>query len=337
MTEAGVMMLKEKILRMLMDNYHQYISGEEMCTILGVSRTAVWKHIYQLKEEGYVIQSSPKKGYMLVSSPDLLREEDIKPILDCSIIGSSIKYYDTIGSTNVRAKELAMTGVGEGTVVIGEEQTLGRGRLGRTWSSVKGKGIWMSIILRPNIIPGDAPKITQLAALSVVKGIKRAYGINPLIKWPNDVVIDGKKVCGILTEMGAEIDKVDYIIVGIGINTNHVMEDFPSDITETASSIRMALGDEVSRKEIVKFIFEELEELYKEFCLRGSLENFMGDLIDYSATVGREVRIINNNNERLAQALTIDTDGSLVVLFENGEKKSIISGEVSVRGLKGYV
>lgn len=216
-----------KLLMLLLSKKGTFISGEELSKEYGVTRSAIWKQINVLRDMGYIIRSSPRLGYMIDKSPDLLIPEEIWSKNNLTVLGNKIYYYSVIGSTNEAAKKLAQEGTPHGTLLIAERQEKARGRMGRAWSSPHG-GIWLSIILRPNLAPQEAPKLTMMTAVAVTEAIIEKTGINARIKWPNDILIDGEKACGILTEMSAEMDAVNYVIVGIGINVNN--EDFPSEL-----------------------------------------------------------------------------------------------------------
>ncbi|KNF07823.1 bifunctional ligase/repressor BirA [Gottschalkia purinilytica] len=328
--------MKEAIIRILKENEEEFISGQEISNKLNVSRTAIWKYIKLLKEEGYNIDSVSRKGYRLLSSPDIVTYEEIKPFLNTKNIGKKIIHFDSINSTNIKGKALADNGEEEGVVVIAEEQTGGKGRLGRNWVSPKGKGIWMSIILRPNIDPMDATKITQIAAASVYTGLEE-IGIESHIKWPNDIVLNGKKICGILTEMSGEMIKINYLVVGIGINANIDYNDFPKEVREKATSIKEELGKEVSRKQIIGNILNNFEKLYNEFLEKGNIESSIKICRDRSILIGKKIKIISKGKEIERLAVDITDTGELIVKDNLGEITKIISGEVSVRGINGYV
>lgn len=328
--------MKEEIIRLLKKSENEFISGEDISSALGISRAAVWKYMKAIKEDGYNIESVSRKGYKLISSPDLLTFEEISPYLNTSYIGKQIVYFNSIDSTNNEAKKLASSGCSEGIVIISEEQTMGRGRLGRNWVSPKFKGIWMSIVLRPDIDPMNVAKITQVGAAAVLKAIKE-QGINAYIKWPNDIVLNNKKVCGILTEMSGEINNVNYVVMGIGINVNIDKEDFPEEIEEIATSLKIEEGKSIERKALVASILNNLEELYKEFIKNEDIKTSIDICRENSILIGKSVRIINRNDEIQAQALDLSDDGKLIVKYQDGSIHEVISGEVSVRGLYGYV
>lgn len=326
--------MKSKILQLLKDS-DGYVSGEEISKVLGVSRTAIWKVISHLKEEGYVIESVTKKGYLLQETPDLLTEDEILYHLKTKWLGRKIVHYHQIDSTNKEAKKLAASGEKEGTIVISEEQLAGRGRLGRTWISPAGTGIWMSVILRPSIAPTDASKITLLAGLAVCEGIKEATGLPVQIKWPNDLVLHNKKICGILTEMSAEMEKINYIILGIGINVN--TDSFPEDLKNTATSLKIEEEKEYDRKEIVKAILMYLEQYYELYMKNQDMEDLLEKYKNHCLTLGKEVKIIHRNEEFIGKAVDLSKEGELMVEKQDGQVITVFSGEVSVRGLYGYI
>jgi BirA family transcriptional regulator, biotin operon repressor / biotin---[acetyl-CoA-carboxylase] ligase len=328
--------MKEKIINLLKENENNFISGEKISESLGVTRAAVWKYIKTLKEEGYEIESVSRKGYRLISSPDLLTYEELSPILNNKIIGKSIIYLDSVDSTNTYAKRLAAEGAEEGTVVISEEQTSGRGRLGREWISPKYKGIWMSIILRPDMEPMSVPGITQVAAAAVSKAL-RSLGVKAYIKWPNDIILNYKKICGILTEMSGEINKVNYVIVGIGINVNTEEWEFPEEVKDTATSLKIEQGVGIERKRLAAKILDDFKELYEEIVMKNSIKTSIEICRKYSILIDKEVKIINRGNEAIAKAIGLSEDGKLIVKYKDGKIDEIISGEVSIRGINGYV
>lgn len=328
--------MKEKILKLLKDNKNQFISGQEISEQLKVSRTAVWKYINALKEEGYEIESVSRKGHMLLSAPNILSYEEISEYLNTQHIGREIFYFDSIDSTNVKAKELANNEKTHGVVVIAEEQTNGRGRLGRSWSSPNRKGIWMSIILKPQIEPQDAVKITQVVAAAVWKALVQIE-VRTQIKWPNDIVLNGKKVCGILTEMNGELNRLNYLVVGIGINANANINEFPEEIRNTATSLKAETGHEIERKKLVALILNNFEELYNKLLEDRSIEEAMKICKENSALIGKDVRLIIRGEEKEAKAIDISEEGELIIQDKSGDISKIISGEVSVRGLHGYV
>ncbi|MFL0196581.1 biotin--[acetyl-CoA-carboxylase] ligase [Clostridium sp. WILCCON 0269] len=328
--------MKYEVLHILKENSNTFVSGQLISDKLGVSRTAIWKYIKNLKEEGYIIDSSSKKGYKLLYSPDTLSFEEIKNYLKTSHIGKKIIYLESIDSTNNKAKELADKGEDHGTVVISEEQTGGRGRLGRVWCSPKYKGIWLSIILRPDLNPMKIPKITQIAAAAVIESLN-AFNIQAKIKWPNDIILNGKKICGILTEMNAELNKVHYVIVGIGINANLTRDDFEEDILNKATSIKIETTSTLDRKSFVGALINKFEYLYEEFHQKQTIKSSIDICKSNSAVIGKNIKIIKRGTETLAKALDLDDNGGLIVQHEDGSLENLISGEISIRGLNGYI
>lgn len=328
--------MKKEILRLLKDNTSGFVSGQHISESLGVSRTAIWKYINQIKEDGYEIESVSKKGYRIVSSPDVLTYEEIEPYLNTSFVGRTIVHFDSIDSTNSKAKQLADSVEADGTIIISEEQTNGRGRLGRSWVSPKYKGIWMSIILKPDLNPMEAVKLTQIAAASLVLASKE-LGIKTFVKWPNDIVMNHKKVCGILTEMNAELTRINYVIVGIGINVNIDEADFPEDIKPIATSLKAETNASVNRKELVGRILNNFENLYLKFIKENDVETSLHICRENSALLGREIMVVKRNGNIEAKALDIDAEGRLLVQYEDGSQEYVVSGEVSIRGKGSYV
>ena len=324
--------MRDKVIKAILDSGKEFVSGEELSKELGISRTAVWKHINALKEEGYNIESVNKKGYRLLDSPnDLLNPQNIYHNLQTDIIGQNIIHFNTLESTNDYLKQVG-NDVVEGTVVISEEQTKGKGRLGRVWESKVGDGIWMSIILKPDIMPYKAPFITLIAGASVVKALNN-LGVNAQIKWPNDIIINNKKICGILTELSAEIERINYVVLGIGMNVKN--EDFDSELKNKATSLYKE-GYELHRVDIVKEIFYQFELLYKKY-LDNDKEEVLKICRDNSAILNKDIYIIRNDEKELVKCIDINEEGNLVVKNSSGQVKEIISGEVSIRGVKGYV
>ncbi len=316
------MNIKDKILEKLIASRGEPVSGERLASELSVSRSAIWKHIKALKEEGYAIESSTNLGYSLVSTPDMLTPGEIKAGLKTSVIGKDIHYFKETESTNTIAREIANT-VGEGVVVIAESQTRGRGRLGRKWISPEG-GIWLSIILKPRIQPLYAPRITLLAGVAVAKTI-RSTGLQARIKWPNDVLINEKKVCGILTEIEAEIDLIDHCVVGIGIDANVDTESFPEEFRESSTSLKKELGHEINRVEFVQRLLEEFEALYLKFQNEG-FPSILEEWRNMSATIGEWVKITTQTKTIYGEAIGVDNEGALILETGEGQLEKIVAG-----------
>lgn len=326
--------MKSEILRLLKEN-DTYISGQQLCEQFQVSRTAIWKVIDQLKKEGYQIEAVRNKGYRLIESPDVMSKAEIDSLVDTKWAGKNVIYYDETDSTNNRAKEAGNNKEPHGTLFVADMQMAGKGRRGRVWKSPSGSSIYMTILLYPDIPPVKAPQLTLIMAIAVAEGIREITGLETKIKWPNDIVVNGKKICGILTEMSTEIDYINHVVIGIGINVN--MESFPEDIAKTATSLRIEAGKEFRRFELIAAIMEHFEKAYEAVCEAGSLKPIMEDYNRLLVNCGRRVRVLEPEHEYDALALGIDKTGELQVECEDGSRKSVFAGEVSVRGIYGYV
>lgn len=326
--------MKSEILRLLKEN-DTYISGQQLCEQFQVSRTAIWKVIDQLKKEGYQIEAVRNKGYRLIESPDVMSKAEIDSLVDTKWAGKNVIYYDETDSTNNRAKEAGNNKEPHGTLFVADMQMAGKGRRGRVWKSPSGSSIYMTILLYPDIPPVKAPQLTLIMAIAVAEGIREVTGLETKIKWPNDIVVNGKKICGILTEMSTEIDYINHVVIGIGINVN--MESFPEDIAKTATSLRIEAGKEFRRFELIVAIMEHFEKAYEAVCEAGNLEPIMEDYNRLLVNCGRRVRVLEPEHEYDALALGIDKTGELQVECEDGSRKSVFAGEVSVRGIYGYV
>lgn len=326
--------MKGEILKLLKET-DGYVSGQELCRRFGVSRTAVWKVINQLKEEGYEIEAVRNRGYALKGAGDVLSEAELLSCLKTEWAGGRTVYFDATDSTNVQAKRLAEAHAPHGTLVVSDRQDGGKGRRGRSWASPSGVGIWMSLILRPEIAPSSASMLTLAAALAVREGIREETGLSPLIKWPNDLVLNGKKICGILTEMSTELMEIQYVITGIGINVNQ--REFPSEIRDTATSLSLEAGRCFRRSSLIAAILKAFEKDYAAFLKTGDLSLLLEEYNACLVNRGKEVCILDPSGEYRAVAEGIDESGSLLVTLPDGTRREIISGEVSVRGIYGYV
>ncbi|MBZ2175814.1 biotin--[acetyl-CoA-carboxylase] ligase [Schnuerera sp. xch1] len=260
---------------------------------------------------------------------------DIEEYLKTNFIGKNIEYFHSIPSTNIKAKEIAYSKE-EGTIVIAEEQTQGKGRIGRNWASPKGKGIWVSIILKPNMNPDKVPKMTLIGAAAISKALKN-MGIKSYIKWPNDIIIGGKKVCGILTEMNYKRDMISYVIMGIGMNVNLDEDDFNDELKDKATSLKITTGTEIDRSKLLASILNYFENLYIPFEEKDDLSETIKISREQSILINREVRIIKGNEEKTGKVLDIDNEGKLVIRYEDDKIEKVFSGEISIRGIKGYV
>ena len=321
-------MLDEKILSILRNSTDTYVSGEDICKLSNVSRAAIWKHIEKLRAEGYDIEASPHLGYKLISIPDRLIPSEIKWGLDTKIVGREILSYKKVGSTNDVAYELAEKGMREGTVIISEEQTAGKGRHGRKWLSPPKGGIYLSCILRPGIVPTEIPRITLLGAVAVAKAVRKASGLPAMIKWPNDILVNSRKVCGILTEMKAEQDRVHFIVVGIGINVNTKAKYLPRGASSVKEELcRSKLEREVSRIELTRNILEFIEEDYFVMKEKG-FKPIMEEWRHLSAILGSRIRVVLQNRSFEGQAYDIDDTGALLVRRDAGVMERVSSGDV---------
>lgn len=311
-----------------------YVSGQELCDRLGVSRTAVWKVIGQLREEGYEIEAVRSRGYRLCGAGDVLSEAEIASVLETKSLGRNLRFIDEIDSTNNEIRRMAENGAPDGTLAIAEIQTAGKGRRGRAWTSPRGSGIWMSFLLRPDFAPEYASMLTLVAAMAVEKGIREQTGLDCQIKWPNDIVLNGRKICGILTEMSTEEDSIRYVVVGIGINVN--TKDFPEEISKTATSLAIETGHIVRRAPLVASILKAWEGFYETYKKTLDLSLLKEEYNSHLVNIGREVKVLAHKGDYLGISHGITDTGELIV-ETNGEMREVMSGEVSVRGIYGYV
>lgn len=329
----------------LLRNSEDYISGQQLCDRFGVTRTAVWKVINQLKEEGYQIESVSGKGYRLTEGPeDILSQSEIASRLTTEWAGRKVYYYDVTGSTNNDAKRCGEEGDPHGTVVVADIQNAGKGRRGRGWQTLSGTALAFTILLRPEFAPDKASMITLVMALSVAQAVEEvlegAKGAVTTIKWPNDIVLNKKKICGMLTEMTMtpEMGEIQYIVVGAGINVNNASpEEFGEEIRKTATSLRIETGRQVGRAGLLEKVLLRFEENYAAFLKTLDLSGLKEAYQSHLQGVGNEVRVLDPMGEYTGISHGINDKGELIVEKENGEKVQVYAGEVSVRGLYGYV
>lgn len=326
--------MKAEILKMLRAS-DTYLSGQQLCEQFQVSRTAVWKVIDQLKKEGYEIEAVPRKGYRLVESPDLLSKAELESLASARWAGKKVVYFEETDSTNIRARAGGEALEPHGTLFVAESQSAGRGRRGRSWESPKGESIYMSILLRPELMPVKAPMLTLVMALAVAKVLRKETGTDARIKWPNDIVIHGKKVCGILTEMSTEIDYINYVVIGVGINVNQAA--FSEEFKERATSLKLEGGKQCGRSALIAKIMEQFERDYEVFGKSGNLKELREAYNELLVNRDCQVKIMEPGNQYEAYAYGINDAGELVVTTENGDVKNIFAGEVSVRGIYGYI
>lgn len=327
--------MKTRILKMLR-NSKGYVSGQQLCNELGVSRTAVWKCINQLKDMGYVIEAVQNKGYRVLEYPDIINEVEICSLLEeDNIFYNKVYYFDEVDSTNNEAKRKAELGAKDGSLVVAESQTSGKGRRGKQWTSSKGSGIWMTLIRRPDIMPYSASMITLITAMATAKAINNVCNIACSIKWPNDIIVNAKKVTGILTEMSAEPDQVNYVVIGVGINVN--TQQFPDDIKDKATSLIIETGCKVSRSHIIAEFLKQFDQYYNSFLRTGDLSEILDEYNSMLINCQKEVRVIGVKDEFTGVALGINEKGELIVRKEADTLVNVMAGEVSVRGVYGYV
>lgn len=321
---------KDQLLLYLKENQGNWVSGELISNNLSVSRAAIWKHIRNLKEEGYVIESASKKGYFLSESSDPITADEIRQGLCTKVFGKkNIIFLNETDSTNTRAKELAAQGAPEGTLVIAEKQTEGRGRRGRSWFSPPGGGIYFSLILRPVISPGETPKITLMTAVVLAETLISLMKLKLRIKWPNDILVNGKKLAGILTEISTEMDAVNYIIVGLGLNVNTQFEKFPQDIKENATSILIENGKQFPRVKLIQH-YLKLYEIYYDMFKNNDFEPIMKRWRELADIIGKQIRVDVIGKTHIGKVVDVDNDGVLILKDDQGRLQRIFSGDVTL-------
>ncbi len=326
--------MRTKILSMLRHG-DGYVSGQQMCDTLHISRTAVWKNINQLKEEGYKIEAQNKLGYRLTECPDTLSRHELESRLSEGVMGRTVVFFDETDSTNIAARQLDYHQDIHGTLVVAERQTAGKGRRGRGWESPEGQGIWMSLVLKPDILPAKASMLTLVMALAVAEGIEKVTGIQAQIKWPNDIVAQGKKLCGILTEMSTEMEYIHSVVIGAGINVN--IKEFPKEISATASSLYLLTGKTWQRAVLIQEIMRAFEKWYGAFMESQDLSGIVKEYEERLVNRDRKVKLIREKNSYVGVAKGITPVGELIVERADGSLEYVLSGEVSVRGVYGYV
>lgn len=328
MAHSKEQIIKNEIAKAFAKAEGEYISGQVLADLVGCSRVAIWKHIDQLRQDGYKIEAVKKKGYRLLNKLDSLTATDILMGLQTEFVGQSIYSYKTVTSTQTIARELADSGVADGTVVISNEQTEGTGRLKRKWHSPSNGGIWLSLILKPDIPPHHAPQLTLLTAVAVVQALKK-IGVEAGIKWPNDVLIHGRKIAGILTELHAESDQIHHVIIGIGININQTYESFPDEIKEIATSVKIEKNQRIDQSEFLQDLFVSLEDLYMIFLEKG-FEPIKQIWEKHSITIGRKVTVHNSQGTLTGIATGINQDGVLKVVDDDQKSHLVYSGDITV-------
>lgn len=326
--------MKTEILRCLRET-DGYVSGQELCERLKVSRTAVWKVIRQLQAEGYEIDAVRNKGYCLKESGDAYTQEELQSVMSSRWAGRNLFFLEEVDSTNNMARTLAEQGAPEGTLVVTANQTAGKGRRGRSWTAPRGSSIAMSILLRPEFAPERASMLTLVAAMAVARGIREVTGIAAGIKWPNDIVADGRKLCGILTEMSTEIECIRYVVIGIGINVS--IREFPEELRSTATSLELCTGAPVKRALLIDACMRAFEDCYEKFLKTLDLTLLQEEYNQELVNVEREVRVLTPAGDYSGISHGVNREGELIVELADGEIRNVVSGEVSVRGIYGYV
>jgi len=325
---------RARILEMLYVNSDREVSGEDIARAIGISRAAVWKHIEAMRAKGLDIRSSTKKGHRLFPGADPLHPFLITSDLRTREMGKAIVLLETTGSSNDEARALANKGAAHGTTVVAEEQRTGKGRLGRAWVSPKG-GVWMSVVLRPRLAPSKVSAITLVTGLAVARAVEKATDgkLSPLIKWPNDLLIDGKKVCGILTELDAEMDRLNFIIIGIGLNANFKASRLPEEVRKKAITLAEVMGSDVPRVPLIRAMLEEMEKAIDAFVASGGeLGPMREEMKKRSALLGRRVRISDPGGTTPVEGKAVDIrgDGALVIEVSGFWKVPVISGSVEM-------
>ena len=330
-------MTRDRVLALLKESGADYCSGEKMSQALGLSRAAVWKAVEGLRQEGYDISSVPNRGYRLERSPDRLSAGELAGALSGCTIGGNLICLDSVDSTNNYLKKMADEGAPHGTVVLSDWQTGGRGRRGNSFLSPAGKGLYLSALLRPELPPMDVVNLTAWIAVAVCDAVEQVIGEHPGIKWTNDIILRQKKLCGILTELSLEGESgaLNYVVAGIGINVSQNAEDFGPEVAPVAISLEQALGRTIRRADLAAAVIRALDCLDRDFPVKKAeyLERYRADCL----TTGHEVRLIQKGVTRTAFAESIDDDFALVVRWPDGTRETVTAGDVSVRGLLGYV
>lgn len=318
---------QDQILKLFRSRRDAFVSGAEMSRELGVSRTAVWKQIEQLRSLGYRIEAVTARGYRLHSSPDLLLPAELQVGLETEVVGRELVYFAETDSTNDRAHELAKAGAVEGTVVVADAQQAGKGRLGRRWESPSGVNLYLSIILRPPIAPRFASQLTFLSAAAVARAITQITGLTPTVKWPNDVLLDGCKVAGLLNELDAETERIRYLVLGIGVNINMRREQFPDDLRYPASSLALACGGEVSRLLFARTLLQQLDALYSQYRSQG-FKPILQAWQEHFALTGQAVEVDCQGRVVRGRVVGLDDDGALLLRLADGRQERILAGDV---------
>lgn len=315
---------RDKILSLFRSNPDVFVSGQEISQSLNISRAAVWKQVELLRDQGFEIEAQRSKGYRLVDGPDLLIATDIEAGLDCQFIGTSLVCLPEIDSTNARVRQLAEQDAAEGTVVIADRQSAGKGRLGRRWESPSAVNLYCSILLRPQIPVQQAPQLTFLSAVAVAETLKQRYQLSVKVKWPNDVLVSGKKIAGLLNEMNAETEQIHFVILGIGVNLNMTADQFPKELNYPATSVLLERGEEIDRVAFIREFLQRIDRYYAEFLQDGfgpirRRWEALCDLMNQRVQIDQGLQ---------GTVVGLDTDGALRLQLDDGRVERIIAGDV---------
>lgn len=318
---------RSQVLRLLRESSHPFLSGQELSRQLGISRAAIWKQIEQLRNLGYDIVAIPARGYHLQAGPERLTPAELRQGLQTALVGRDIHCFSSIPSTNSHACQLAEGGATEGTVVVADAQSAGKGRLGRSWASPPGVNLYLSLILRPPVPPREAPLMTFLSSLAVARTIEDVTGLVPTVKWPNDVLLNGRKVAGLLNEMSAESERIHYVVLGIGLNINMRADEFPADLRYPATSLLLATGSLQSRLALCRRLFAELDELYRDYLANGH-EGIMNGWLRYFDLLNVMVEVFDGHGSQRGRVSGVADDGALLLLGDDGAIRRILAGDV---------
>lgn len=318
---------RNKLIQILSENKDNFVSGQEISRILEISRNSVWKHMKALEKDGYVVEGVPRKGYRILKQPDKVSENTIKWGLETSWLGHTIIHKESGPSTQFLIHQAAQEGAKHGTVAILDEQTMGRGRMNRQWHSADKKGMWLSMLLRPMILPQQAPQLTLLTATVLADVLKKCTQVEPMIKWPNDILLKKKKIAGILTEMQAEQDRIQYIVIGVGLNINHSNDDLPESFTYQATSLYHETGKTWSTQMIIQQFLNEFEVSFDKYVKDGFTE-VKQKWESYGFKLGEKIKITTPKGDTEAVFHGIAEDGALLIINSMGEKEKLYSGEI---------
>jgi BirA family biotin operon repressor/biotin-[acetyl-CoA-carboxylase] ligase len=325
MTVAGT---RDALLTLFRQAPDGYVSGARLSAALGISRTAVWKQIGQLRQLGYRIEALPARGYRLLGTPDLPLAEELRTGLNTRVVGREIRYLAETDSTNRQAYLLGEAGVGEGLVVIADRQTAGKGRMGRTWTSPAGVNLYLSVLLRPPLPPQAATQLTFVSSLAVSRAIAAISGLAPSHKWPNDVLIGGSKVAGLLNELSAEGDRIRFVVLGIGVNLNMTADQFPADLRMPATSLLLAGGVPVARAAFARELLRQLDALYADLLQRGPAP-LLAAWEERCDLIGKPVAVDEGRSGEVYGVVAgIDRDGALLLTVADGSTERILAGDV---------